>query len=241
MDIATDEIEFGYWPARQLRGLIPPAIRSPDEFQGGDCLNIACTQTALSPARQRALVREWCSQLPRFKVKTLVFSSKVSQELFDAACAISGLDALSVKWSSIGSLEALSGAGALRALRLGSSPAVESLAPLARLGALEHLFIEGVPGPVDLSSIGSLTTLREFGLSAVRGRKISVQTLAPLGRLRRLEMLWLISVRVLEGGLEPLYALRKLASLRTTMNEQSKEFQALCAAVPSLRHFRRVG
>lgn len=241
MELSQAELELGFWPARQLGGLIPTAIKSPDEFAGGDSLNIACTQSGLTPTRQRALVREWCKLLPELRVRTLVFSSKVSQDLFESACAVPDLEHLSVKWSSIRSMEAVSGATTLSALFLGSSPSTESLTPLSRVTTLKHLFVQGVPDPVDLSMVESLGSLREFGLSAGRGRRIKVQTLAPVGSLQHLRMLWLVSVQLLNDGLLPLHSLQNLTSLRTTISEKSKDFQALCAAVPTLKHFRRVG
>ena len=241
MTRAHDELVLGYWPARQLRGDIPDAVREPDQYRGASILNIACTQTELPRSRQEKLVDEWCARLPTLKVRTLVFSSKVPQRLFEAACAVPRLEALSIKWSSIASLAAISNARSLRAFFLGSSPGVASLAPLSALTALEQLFIENVQGPVDLSCIEALCELREFGLSAARGRKLQVQTLEPLRSLGRLEMLWLVSLQVLHGGLAPLHSLRKLASLRTTINASSKEFKELCAAVPTLKHFQPVG
>jgi Leucine-rich repeat (LRR) protein len=239
--VDSDELIFGYWPARRLRGEIPPAVRMTDEYQGSGVLNIACTQTELTRARQEKLIDEWCHRLPQLAIHTLVFSSKVPQRLFEAACTVPGLQALSIKWSSIASLEAVSQAASLRSLYLGSSPAVPSLAPLSRLLGLEHLFIENIQEPVDLCFVEALKALREFGLSGARGRTLRVQTLAPLSSLTQLEMLWLVSLQIQNDELSPLHTLSKLASLRTTIRPSSKELKDLCAAVPSLRHFQSVG
>ena len=236
-----DATIFGYWPARRLRGEIPPAVRFTDEYSGSDVLNIACTQTDLTLSRQEKLIDEWCIRLPQLSIRTLVFSSKVPQRLFDAACAVPGLEALSIKWSSIASLDAISQAASLRSLFIGSSPAVQSLLPLSRLLRLEHLFIENIQGPVDLTFVEVLGNLREFGLSAARGRTLQVQTLAPLSSLTQLEMLWLVSLQLQNDGLAPLHALSNLASLRTTIKSSSKELKDLCAAIPSLKHFQSVG
>lgn len=241
MKLPHDELVFGYWPARQLRGDIPPPVREPGQYPGSSVLNVACTQTGLPKSRQEELVDEWCSQLPKLPIRTLVFSSKVPQRLFDAACSVPQLEALSVKWSAITSLVALSQATSLRALFLGSSPGVTSLDPLSSLAGLEHLFIENVQDPVDLSFVKGLANLREFGLSASRGRKLQVRTLEPLGSLTQLEILWLVSLQVQQGGLNPLHSLRNLASLRTTIRASSTELRELCAAVPTLKHFQPVG
>lgn len=241
MALPHDELVFGYWPARQIRGDIPAPIRDPSQYLGSNVLNVACTQTDLPKHRQEKLVDEWCNLLPVLPIKTLVFSSKVPQRLFEAACAVPQLEAMSIKWSSIVSLDAISNATSLRALFLGSSPSVICLRPLSSLVGLEHLFIENVQEPVDLSFIKKLESLRKFGLSASRGRKLQVFTLEPLGSLTQLELLWLVSLQVQQGGLTPLHSLRNLASLRTTIKSSSTEHRELCAAVPVLKHFQAVG
>lgn len=241
MTLPHDELVFGYWPARQLRGDIPPPVREPSQYSGSCTLNVACTQTGLPKSRQDRLIDEWCNLLPKLPIRTLVFSSKVPQRLFEAACAVPRLESLSVKWSAIASLDAISSATSLRSLFLGSSPGVACLDPLSSLAGLEHLFIENVADPVDLSFVKELGRLREFGLSASRGRKLKVRTLDPLGSLTQLELLWLVSLQVQQGGLTPLYALRNLASLRSTIKASSTELRQLCAAVPTLKYFQPVG
>jgi hypothetical protein len=94
---------------------------------------------------------------------------------------------------------------------------------------------------VDLSFVKSLAGLREFGLSATRGRKLRVHSLEPLGSLTQIELLWLVSLQVQEGGLKPLYSLRNLASLRTNIKASSVELRELRAAVPTLKYFQPVG
>lgn len=241
MTLPHDELVYGYWPARQLRGDFPAPIRDPGQLPGGSTLNIACTQTTLSRSQQDKLVDAWCELLPTLRVKTLLLSSKVPQRLFEAACAVPGLEALSIKWSSICSLDPISGLTSLRSLYIGSSPGIARLDPLSELKTLEHLFIAAVQDPVDLSFATDLVALREFGLSAARGRRMRVDSLEPLRSLGELELLWLVSVQVLHGGLAPLHGLRKLSSLRSTIRSTSPEFHALRAAVPTLVHFQPVG
>jgi hypothetical protein len=216
-------------------------VQQPSEYAGSSILNVACTQTGLSRARQERLIDEWCNLLPELPVRTLVLSSKVPQRLFDAACGMPRLQALNLKWSSVSSLAPISQAKSLRALFIGSSPSIECLAALSDLAEIEHLFIENVQQPVDLSFVSALTKLREFGLSSSRGSKLQVQTLEPLATLEQLEMLWLVGLQVLHGGLYPLHRLRHLASLRTTVRKTSKEYLELCSAVPTLQHFQPVG
>jgi hypothetical protein len=187
------------------------------------------------------LVEDWVRCLPTIQATTIVFSSKVSQELFDAACAAPQLKALSIKWTSCTSLAGLLRTRGLRALFIGSSPKVTDLSPLASLVTLQHLFIENVAAPVDLSPVGSLVELREFGLSAARGQRLPVLSLDPLASLAALEMLWLVSLQIQQGKLHPLHQLQNLKSLRTTIRATSPEFKSLCAALPSLEFFNAVG
>jgi hypothetical protein len=237
----ADLLRLGYWPSRQLSGELPLAIRSVDEDVGGKALNIACTQTGLPAGQQRRIVNEWVRRLPTVRATTVVFSSKVSQDLFDAACGAPNLRALSIKWSSCRSLAQLKQAKLLRALSIGSSPEVTDLSPISELPNLKYLFIENVRGPVNLSFLRRLRSLREFGLSASRGKRLKVISLKPLASLDELEMVWLISLQIMQGGLRPLHELRRLKSLRTTMRAASSDLIELRAAAPSLQYLEPVG
>ena len=242
MQAPTDDcLRFGYWPSRQGAGEIPRPVLDPDEYRDLDVLNISCTQTGLPASRQRRIVQAWVNALPTVRASTVVFSCKVTQDLLDAACRAPDLRALFVKWSSCTSLDALSQAPALEALFIGSSPQVSDLSPLSGLSHLEHLFLANVTAPVDLSFAAGLRQLKEFGLSAARGRRMKVRSLEPLAQLQRLEMLWLVSLQVMHGGLRPLHSLQGLRSLRTTVSPRSAEYRDLCAAVPSLTYFHPVG
>jgi hypothetical protein len=204
-------------------------------------VNIACTQTGLSRRDQRRLVEEWVRRLPGVPATTIVFSSKVADPLFASACKAQRLEALSVEWSSITSLEPVRQARSLQALFLGSSPGVADLTPLGDLPRLRWLFLENVKAPVNLSFLGGLSELREFGISASRGKRLVVESLLPVAQLSRLEMLWLVSIGIEDGGLKPLHSLEQLVSLRSTIRKDSREFRDLCAALPSLKYFQPVG
>lgn len=238
---SVDSIRFGYWPYRQLNGEIPNAIRHPGEYSGSDVLNISCTQTGLPSSQQRRLVNAWIEFLPTVPAKTIVFSSKVSKELFDAVCLAPNVKALSLKWSSVESLNSISNVSQLEALYLGSSPKIETLAPLGYLQNLRWIFIENPMDVVDISFLRNLKGLIEFGISASRGKKLTVKNLEPIAGLAHLKMLWLISIKVEEGGLSPLKYLQNLESFRSTIRKSSKEFSELCEALPNLKYFQSVG
>ena len=241
MPSQTDLLRLGYWPSLWLSGELPSAIRSVGEDVGATALNIACTQTGLPAAQQRRIVGEWVRHLPTVRATTVVFSSKVSQDLFDAACGVPDLQALNIKWSSCRSLAQLKQAKSLRALFIGSSPEVTDLSPIAELPNLKYLFIENVRGPVDLSFLRTLRGLREFGLSASRGKRLKVVSLSALAPLAELEMVWLISLQIMQDGLRPLHSLPRLTSLRTTIGATSSDLIELRAAVPTLQYLEPVG
>jgi len=241
MSSTVDRLRYGYWPQRQRSGDIPSAVRNVDDYDGSRVLNIACTQTGLSASRQRRLVEHWVSVLPSVPATTIMFSSKVSQKLFDSACQAPKLEALSVKWSSVESLAGIRDATKLKSLFLGSSPAITDLSPLVSLNDLAYLFIENVAAPVNLEFLRNINGLKEFGLSAARGRKIKVVSLDPIASASQLEMLWLVSLKIRDSELRVLHSLHNLKSLRSTLRQDSKEFKDLCEAIPTLQYFQPVG
>lgn len=239
MLLSEHQLTYGYWPSRQLLGQNPSPIRNPDDYDGSDTVNLACTQTGLSSREQRNLVTAWCSLLPNLPVRTVLFSSKVSQSLFEAAAANPNLEALSLKWSSVGSIEALAGHRALTALYLGDSPSLTGLSYLSGLRKLRHLFVAGVRESADLSFASRLPGLVEFGLSG-GSKPLIVESLEPLGTMQDLTVLWLVRVRPRMGGLKPLHGLTQLASFRTSLNLQSKDVLEFRKAVPGLQYLQPV-
>lgn len=234
-----EQLRYGYWPSRELAGRFPPAIRYPGQYDGAHILSLACTQTALAPSAQRRLVREWCDLLPTLGVRTLLFRSRVNQDLFEAAVRIEGLEALFIKWSSIKAIDSIRRSTALQSLYIGDSPSLVGLRYLAELPLLRHLFVSGVREASDLGFAERLTGLEEFGISG-GGTKQRIDSLRPLGNLRALRLLWLVNIRVMDEGLMPLHGLQGLQSLRTSMGPENPEVAALRAAVPGLTRFQPV-
>lgn len=232
-------LQYGYWPSRQLSGQNPSPLRHPDEYNGSDVVNISCTQTGLPASQQRRLVDAWCSILPTLPARTVLFTTKVTQELFEAAAANPGLEALFLKWSSIESLEPLAYHPRVEALHVGESRKLTGLHHLGSMPILRHVFLEGISESSDLRFAGSLTNLTEFGLAGLT-KPLQVASLEPLQAMTRLAILWLVNVQPKEGGLGPLHRMQSLHSFRTTMNLQSEEIQALLQAVPSIRYLQPV-
>jgi hypothetical protein len=53
-----------FWSYLSNENHPPQAIQCPDEYDGSESLNLACTQTDLKASQQKKLVREWCEILP---------------------------------------------------------------------------------------------------------------------------------------------------------------------------------
>lgn len=236
--LSTDEVQKGYWGSRRVAGALPSeSITHPDQLApDADALILACTQTRLSASEQRKLVRTWCALLPQLPLKTLMFTTKVNQELFDAATRIKGLQALSIKWSSIRSVASVAECQSLVALDIGSSPSMTGLPHLARLPMLRSLRLENVREAADLSFVEGLTDLQEFGASGSMWTDLKIDSLWPLKDMHGLELLWLTGARVMNDGLVPLHGLRSLTTLHCAYNFRASEFAALRAATPSLKY-----
>ncbi len=168
-----------YWNLH--RDAQPKALRSPDEYGGGADLAICCTQLELPAAQQRKLVAQWVQALPTMRaVRRLWFTSRMSQELFDAACRIEGLEDLWIHWSGITSLQAVSGLGKLKRFRLGQSASVSTLQPLAGMTGLQWLFLNGVAKVPGLEPLTTLSGLEGLFLAGNESKPLVADSLPHL-------------------------------------------------------------
>lgn len=224
--------EAGYWSFRLNPA--PPAIHSPDDFVGGDRLCIAHTQTSLSARAQKQLAERWCQALPKLEgVRYIWFTSKVSQDLFEATCEVRGLEGLYVKWSSISSATSLIAARALRYLRIGSSPAITDLTPISRLVQLNWLELDNLKTISDLTPLQALSNLEGLGFTGQEGRRHTVTSFTPLARLSHLRWLHLGSIHTQDNSLRALGALKNLRWLGIGNFFPWQEFAWLSAQLPN--------
>ena len=232
VDARGPQPEQGFWGVPANRA--PASIQRPAEYAGGDRLAVACTQTGLSAAGQRKLVEAWCEALPTLdKVRVLWLTSRVPQELFDAACRMPALESLWIKWSGLESIDALQHAGRLRHLRLGSSPGVTDLARLERLPRLEWLELENLKRVTRLEPLAPLRRLKGLAFTGAEGQRNTVESLRPLSALEGLAWLHLGALHVRDGSLAPLAALDKLRWLGLGNFFEARELAALSRALPA--------
>ena len=224
-----------FWYYRPEANVPPPVVVRPEELSGLDRLCVACTQTDLSRADQRRLLGEWCELLPTLShVRFLWLSSRVPQELFDAACRVPHLLGLWVKWSAVANLEALPGAKALRYFHLGSSAKLQSIAPLSGLTDLKWLDLENIKRVQDVSPLSVLTRLEGLSLEGSIWSTQKVLTLSPIGALTGLRFLSLANLRADDRTLRPLFPLTNLEVVRLARWWDPAEVEELRRRNPNL-------
>lgn len=223
-----------YWNLH--RDDAPAALRSPDDYDGAPDLAIRCTQLDLPAAQQRRLVARWVQALPSMHgVRRLWFTTRVPQDLFDAACSLQGLEDLWIHWSGIRSLQALAGLPQLRRFWLGASASVETLAPIAGLTRLQWLSLNGMGKIPDLEPLAGLSDLQGLFVAGNESKPLQLPSLAPLASLQALRWLQLGALRVTADGLQPLAALQGLAYLGLPNHFSTEAFAWLSVRLPHTR------
>lgn len=211
----------------------PRDVRSPEEYDGGPDLAIYCTQLDVPASQQRKLVAHWVQTLPTLQgVRRLWFSSRVSQELFDAACRIEGLTDLWIKWSGIKTLEAVTALRGLQRFHLGDSASLQTLQPLGGMPQLQWLWLDGMSKIPDLEPLAALGGLEGLFVAGTDSKPLTVPSLAPLAALQCLRWLQLGCLRPAEGGIEPLGRLRALEYLGLPNWFTVEQFAQLAARLP---------
>lgn len=233
-EIAVHKIRPDIWGQISSSGGEPKAISYPHEFDGSDRLNIWCTQTNLTPAKQKELVREWCELLPSLQnLRYLWFSSCVNQELFEAACRVPTLEGLYLKWNVLSDIRSIVALSGLKYLHLGNSGRLKSIEPLRELAHLAWLEVTGFSRTPSLEVLEGLCNLVGLAFVGVEGKKLSVVSLRPLESLANLEWLHIGALRVEDGSLEPIRALKKLRWLGIGNFFPKAQFASLSASFSS--------
>ncbi|MBT9487015.1 MAG: leucine-rich repeat domain-containing protein [Rubrivivax sp.] len=225
-----------FWGTLARAGTEPRTIRHPQQFEGGEHLSIACTQTDLPATAQKALVAQWCAVLPSLRgVRVLWLQSKVPQALFDAACQLPGLQSLYLKWNGLQQLDALGQCPTLRHLHLGASGGIVSVAPLQTLPALAWFQIANAHKIGRLDDLAGLQQLEGLAFTGGDSQPATVPSLAPLAGLQRLRWLQLGALRVGDGSLRPLGSLAGLQWLGLPNHFEQAEFAWLSTRLTQTR------
>jgi hypothetical protein len=226
------------WYHRPTKNFPPRSIRDPEQWEGGERLSLACTQTELKPAEQKKLVQRWCALLPTLKdVRFLWLQSRVPPELFEAACQLPNLEGLYVKWSGIKDFTPIAQlAGSLRYLHMGSSPSLAPLEILSELPLLEWLELANVRAASQLEFTSALKNLRGLGIHGDTNslKALKVKSLAPLAGLDNLTWLSLSAIRSEDESLAVLVTLPSLRYLLINNHFPWQEYAKLAGQRPDI-------
>ncbi len=219
-----------------MNNVRPRTIFYRHERTKSDRLSIACTQTG-HLLHQRKVVNQWCEILPSLEhVRVLWFQSKVSQELFDAACQMRNLEGLWIHFSSVKDLTNIVKAKSLRHLYMGSSPGIQSIQPLAQMTQLQSLHLENLKRVIDLSPLANLKRLQSLNFKGGLWTIQKVKSLEPLSALTSLKLLDVSALQTLDESLRPLGSLEDLRQLCLSMDKYPiEELAWLSAKNPRLK------
>lgn len=239
MNLRSEDVQpsHSFWYHRPTKDFPPKSIRYPSDYDGSDRINIVCTQTELKPTEQKKLVQSWCELLPSLnKVEYIWFSSRTTQELFDAVCEMKSLKGLYIKWSGVKSIERIAKAQRLKYLHIGSSPSLSPLDPLHELPRLEWLELENIRACSDLTFTKNLTNLKGLSIAGDGNsiKYLKAKTLEPLTALQELYWLSLGAFMVEKDGLLPLSKLRKLKYLVLSNRYKMEDVAALAGSRPDI-------
>lgn len=233
----TIEPWHSFWHHRPELNFPPKTIRELADYQGGKHLALACTQTELSAAAQKKLLNSWCEYLPQLQqVEFLWLQSRVPQQLFDAACAMPKLKGLYIKWGGMTSAAAISAAGQLTYLHLGSTPSLQPLDVLSELTQLRWLELENIRASHDLSFLTPLTALRGLSLTGDSNslKTLKLNSIAPLLSLQQLQWLQLQTVDIEDQSLELIAMLPALKQLLLSNTFPMAEIALLAGRRPDI-------
>ncbi|WJN61119.1 hypothetical protein [Pseudomonas sp. SO81] len=189
----------------------PKSITHADQYESGTTLSLSWDLGDISDSEKKRVIAAWVKALPSLSHLThLRVWSRVTQPLFDAICELSNLQVLQIKWSNVCRLDAIRNLSALKALSIGSSTQVESIAPLTALQSLELLEIENFKLITDFSPLVDLRSLRHLSVSGSMWSKQAAASLEPFG-----QMTWLSSLCVDTSNVKSLRALEPLANLKS--------------------------
>ncbi|WP_153065435.1 hypothetical protein [Xanthomonas campestris] len=236
--LTSDEIVDGYIGARERSGAFHsgPYVY-PEDFHGAETLgfNASCPE-GLSSSKNHLRIGRWKEALPCIAAKHLVLAGpRLTQEIFDAATQVKGLEILVVYQSSVENIESISNASALIGARLKSSKSISSYSPLGQLPNLTSLTLDNPKGLSTLDFMTSLSSIQDFSIFHRPDSWLVVDNLLPLQGLQQLQRICLSGVKISKGGLLPLHGLPKLENALLSYVFTAGEFADFRASTPTLR------
>lgn len=160
-------------------------------------------------------------------VTELEFASRVSQPMFEAACQMSQLESLTIKWSGIKTLDPLTSLTSLKSLRIGMSGSIKTVEPIAAISHLRDLELEEFNGVDDFSPLASKTQLERLTIDGGFNTPQRIISLHFASGLSRLQYLSIRNARIAEDGFDPILNLPELTSFHSAWYFPYSEFAKL--------------
>jgi hypothetical protein len=215
----------------------PRSISTPDQYDGGD---VATINWEGLPAKDgKKAIAAWIEALPTMaSVRRLSMWARVPQAVFDAACALDGLEVLQVKVCRFSRLDSLARQSCLQALWLGGTTQADSIEPIARLQSLGWLELGDFKRISDFSPLVRLTNLHTLGVLGSMWSRQDIASLEPFAAMSWLRTLWLDTAGL--DSIRPLAALVQLRELGLGGRLPFEEYAWLSAKLPDTKCFRFV-
>jgi hypothetical protein len=201
---------------------LPRTVRSVDL--------VATDATDVSFSRDRRSQRG----LHRFGAIRRLWADGVDDAFLDEIVRMPGLEVLSMQRVTAADLAPLASLPALRHLSISHSPGIGDLGWTAGL-RVQALALHDLKRIVSLEPLAALGGLRALAVEGGMGAAMRVATLLPLQGLHALQALFLANLRVADRSLRPLHGLARLRELQCARWYDDGEFAALSAALPDLR------
>ncbi len=213
-------------------------VIEPHEYVGGPdlFLDVKPLGRDVPEPQRRKRVAAWCELLPtRAEVKRLWLFSHVPKRLFEAACELSNLEALYVKWGNADDLAPLTGLRNLRHVHLGGLTKVTDISPLAAMAQLRSLEIENFKRVEIFDDLAGLTGLELLGLDGSIWAEQKIESLEPIGQMFGLRSFSMTNARLRSRSFDPLLNLNQLEGFHAAWWFQDSEFEKL-RALPKLKY-----
>lgn len=210
----------------------PKSITSFVDYDGSERLQLSWDLGRISEKEKKQAIKQWSEKLPELhNVRWLSLWSHVTPPMFAAACRMSSLECLQIKWSNVRDIAAIENLRHLRYLFFGSSTKIESIEPLAALSSLCLLEIENFKLITDFSPLTRLTSLESLAVTGSMWSRQDVGTLETFAQMTWLQSLALDTSKV--KTLRPLANLRRLKSIDVGNRLPMREYAWLSAMLPN--------
>lgn len=231
MILTENDIKFGFWGSQYDA----PVIAHFDDLKIDAYKSIIVGfYDELKRAKE---VKKWNRKLIDLSnIEYLRTYHKVNQETFDIITQMKNLKGLSIKWSSVRSIESIGNLKKLENLNLGLSTNIESISPLKDLTQLKTFTSENLKKVADWDILKNSTALQALGINGGLSEFLKMESIEFLRKLENLIHLSLIKVHVKDNSLKPIEQLKSLQCLWLSDKWSRDQMDELRTHLPRLQY-----